>query len=192
MTTKPNGPPDDQGVAWFRTCYQQGYPDLLRFVERRAHPSQAEDVVAEVFLVAWRRLPDLPRDLDGARAWLFGIAHLILANARRGEERRQALAVRIAEVTTAHDPGADPALGASQLDLVTAWRRLRAVHQEALALTAWEGLTSRQAAAVLDISPTAFRLRLSRARCALRAHSAYNTSPAATALAQPKPEGIQS
>lgn len=149
----PDGPPDDQDVAWFRTCYQQGYPDLLRFVERRAQPSQAEDVVAEVFLVAWRRLPDLPRDLDGARAWLFGIAHLTLANARRGEERRQALAVRIAGVTTVHDPRADPDLVASQLDLITAWRRLQTVHQEALALSVWEGLTSRQAASVLERAP---------------------------------------
>lgn len=168
MTTASGDPPDD--AAWFRACYKQVYDDLLRFVQRRAHPSHAEDVVAEVFLVAWRRLPDLPRELDSARAWLFGIAHKTLANTRRSADRREALSVRIAEHATPPDPSADPDLVAARLDLATAWRHLPAVHQEALALTAWEGLSSPQAAGVLGISPTAYRLRLSRARRALRVH----------------------
>lgn len=186
MTTTTGGPPGADAV-WFRSCYEQAYDDLLRFVQRRVHPSHAEDVVAEVFLVAWRRLPDLPRDLDAARAWLFGIAHKTLANERRGTDRREALAVRIASVTTVHDPGADPEAIATRLDLVNAWGRLTAVHQEALALTAWDGLTSPQAAAVLGISPTAYRLRLSRARRALRAHLQHSPSPALRTV----PEGSQ-
>ncbi|HHU08969.1 MAG TPA: RNA polymerase subunit sigma-70, partial [Intrasporangiaceae bacterium] len=44
----------------FRAAYTATYPDLLRFVTRRVHPSHAEDVVADVFLVAWRRVADLP------------------------------------------------------------------------------------------------------------------------------------
>ncbi len=58
----------------------------------------------------------------------------------------------------------------SAVDLSRAWRRLSPVHQEALALSTYEELTAGQAAAVLDISPVAFRLRLSRARRALRLH----------------------
>jgi len=166
----PSGDPQDDDAARFRACYERVYDDLLRFVQRRAHRSHAEDVVAEVFLLAWRRLPDLPRDLDSARAWLFGIAHKTLANTRRSADRREALSVRIAEHATLQDPAADPDLVAARLDLATAWRRLPAVHQEALALTAWERLSSPQAAAVLGISPTAYRLRLSRARRALRIH----------------------
>ena len=96
--------------------------------------------------------------------------------------------MRIAEVTTLHDPGADPDLVATRLDLAAAWRRLTAVHQEALALTAWDGLTSPQAAAVLGISPTAYRLRLSRARRALRAHLHHSPSAPLRAV----PEGSQS
>lgn len=187
-TTPPPGGPDG-AEAWFRSCYEQVYDDLLRFVQRRAHPSHAEDVVADVFLVAWRRLPDLPRDLDSARAWLFGIAYKTLANSRRGQDRREALTLRIAETGTHHDPAADPDLVAARLDLASAWRQLPAVHQEALALTAWDGLTSPQAAAVLGISPTAYRLRLSRARRALRAHL-HHDIPAAAVRAVP--EGSQS
>lgn len=58
----------------------------------------------------------------------------------------------------------------SRVDLTRAWRLLSAVHQEALALAVFEGLRAPQAAAVLGISPVAFRLRLSRARRVLRLH----------------------
>jgi RNA polymerase sigma-70 factor (ECF subfamily) len=65
----------------------------------------------------------------------------------------------------------DPDLLAQRLDLAEAWTRLSAVHQEALALTVWDGLDAPRAALVLGISPVAYRLRLSRARKALRAHA---------------------
>lgn len=55
------------------------------------------------------------------------------------------------------------------IQLVQAWRRLPEAHQETLALLRWDGLTPAQAAAVLGIRSVTFRLRLSRARKALRA-----------------------
>jgi hypothetical protein len=56
----------------FREIYDAAYVDLLRFVGRRGHPTQAEDVLGDVMLVAWRRLDDVPAELSAARAWLFG------------------------------------------------------------------------------------------------------------------------
>ena len=56
----------------------------------------------------------------------------------------------------------------NRVDLARAWRLLSEVHQEALSLAVFEDLNAPQAAAVLGISPVAFRLRLSRARRALR------------------------
>lgn len=154
----------------FRALYEALYPDLLRFVERREHTGHAEDVVADAFLVVWRRLEDLPRGPDDARAWIFGIARNILLNNHRGEQRRQALSVRLADALAV--PSAEAATEAvvSRIDVGRAWRRLSEVHQEALALAVVEELTAPQAAAVLGISPVAFRLRLSRARRALRLH----------------------
>jgi RNA polymerase sigma-70 factor (ECF subfamily) len=88
----------------FRALYDAVYVDLLRFVRRRVHPSHAEDVVGEVMLVAWRRLDAVPADPSAARAWLFGVAHKTLQNARRREGRQDAVAVRLAEAapTSAH------------------------------------------------------------------------------------------
>jgi RNA polymerase sigma-70 factor (ECF subfamily) len=170
MTTHPSGAPDDARVVRFRTVYEQTYGDLLRFVQRRVHPSQAEDVVAEAFLVAWRRLDDLPLEPGPARAWLFGIARNTLLNERRAEGRRQALGVRIADAAypSPQLSGADPDLVGLRVDLAQAWRTLSPDAQECLALAAWDGLSAPEAATVLSISPVAFRLRLSRARRALR------------------------
>lgn len=163
-------PPGAAREARFRTVYDRTYADLLRFVQRRVHPSHAEDVVAEVYLVAWRRFDDLPVGGDEARAWLFGVARRSLLNAKRGQDRHQALAVRIAEAgpsaTGAGDDTSD--LVARQVDVAAAWPRLSATDQEALALAVWDGLSAAEAAAVLQITAVAFRLRLSRGRRALR------------------------
>lgn len=91
----------------FGSLFADAYLDVLRFAQRRVHPSHAEDVAAEVFLVAWRRLDQTPRTAGDARAWLFGIARHCLLNAERGQDRRDALAVRISE-TTAPKHGPDP------------------------------------------------------------------------------------
>jgi RNA polymerase sigma-70 factor (ECF subfamily) len=152
----------------FSALYQAAYADLVRFTQRRVADGQAEDVVAEAFLVAWRRLDDVPEHLVDARAWLFGVARHTIMNTQRGAERRRALAVRLAKTPTTADGPAD--LVAQQVDLARAWNQLSAVHQEALALVVLDDLAAPQAAAVLGISPVAFRLRLSRARRALRAH----------------------
>lgn len=155
----------------FREIYDAAYVDLLRFVRRRVHPTHAEDVVGEVMLVAWRRLDEVPADLSAARAWLFGVARKTLQNTRRRDNRHDAVAVRLAEVRHGPaDAGQHPDLVAHRVDIAAAWPLLSALHQEAIALSVLDGLTAPEAAAVLGISSTAFRLRLSRARRTLRRH----------------------
>ncbi|MFL6159508.1 MAG: RNA polymerase sigma factor [Marmoricola sp.] len=157
----------------FRDVYDASYVDLLRFVRRRVHPTHAEDVVGDVMLVAWRRLDDVPTDLSAARAWLFGVARKTLQNTRRREDRQDAVAVRLVEVRHGPaDAGDHPDLVAARADVAAAWPLLSATDQEAIALSVLDGLTAPEAATVLGISSTAFRLRLSRARRTLRRHVA--------------------
>jgi RNA polymerase sigma-70 factor, ECF subfamily len=170
----------------FRELYDAVYVDVLRFVRRRVHPTHAEDVVGDVMLVAWRRLDDVPADASAARAWLFGVARKTLQNTRRREHRRDAVAVRLADARCGPaDGGADPDLVALRVDVAAAWPRLSATEQETIALAALDGLSGPEAAAVLGISPTAYRLRLSRARRSLRRHLApipeADSVPAGTA-----------
>lgn len=176
----------------FTALYARTYTPVRRFVERRVHPSHAEDVLSSVYLVAWRRLDELPTSDDAARAWLFATARRVLSNEYRSHERREALAVRLADAATssAHTSGEDPDAVAARIDLAAAWQQLPATHQEAIALTALDGLDAPHAAQVLGISAVAYRLRLSRARRALRALTTSATStrtatPAASAASQP-------
>ena len=148
----------------FAAMFEREHQALLGYALRRvAEPADAADVVAETFLVAWRRLSDVPVD-DGERPWLFGAARRILLNQRRGERRRLALADRLrAELghLDAHEP-ADSALERAML-------RLPEPDRELLRLLAWEDLDHAGIATVLGLSRGAVRVRLHRARRRLRA-----------------------
>jgi RNA polymerase sigma-70 factor (ECF subfamily) len=152
----------------FRLLYESSYSELLKFVQRRTDAAYAEDVVAEAFLVVWRRFSEAPAEECDARAWVFGIARNLLLNAQRGDQRRQALGVRLAETTAVGGSNSHADLVSSRIDVSRAWALLSEVHQEALGLAVFENLAAPQAAKVLSISPVAFRLRLTRARRALR------------------------
>jgi len=124
-------------------------------------------VVAETFLVAWRRLGDVPEE-PRTRLWLYGVARRVLANQRRGERRRTSLGERLAaDLATAvpdHAPGV-----AERLRYGHALDRLGERDRELVLLHAWEGLEPREIAEVLGVSAVAVRSRLSRARARLRA-----------------------
>ncbi|WP_258071693.1 RNA polymerase sigma factor [Rathayibacter sp. AY1D3] len=147
--------------------YESAHSDVLRFVQRRAGPDAAEDITHEAFLVAWRRFEDAPAGRSDARAWLFGIARNCLLSDQRGQVRRGALGIRIAaDTTTAVD--AEDDLSALRLDLKSAWQKLRPDQQEILSLAIWDELDSTHAGQVLGITAASYRIRLHRARAALR------------------------
>jgi DNA-directed RNA polymerase specialized sigma24 family protein len=72
----------------FEKLYGATARDVLAYVRRRAC-GDAEDLVAEVYAVAWRRRSDLPAPML-RRAWLFGVARkLLIAEGRQHQHQRQ-------------------------------------------------------------------------------------------------------
>ena len=142
---------------------------LAYAVHRGASFSEAEDVVAEVFLVCWRRLDDIP---SLALPWLLGVARKVLANQRRSRNRQRAVQECIARSIVAPDGGgAAPASGGDFGDGgLEALARLSEPDQEALLLVAWDGLTNKEAARVVGCTQSAFGLRIFRARTRLMKH----------------------
>jgi RNA polymerase sigma-70 factor, ECF subfamily len=126
----------------FRALYESSYADLLKFVQRRTELPNAEDVVAEAFLVVWRRFSEVPAHESDARAWVFGITRNLMMNAHRGEQRRQALGVRLAETAPDSFSSSHADLVSSRIDLSRAWALLSEVHQEALGLAVFENLAA--------------------------------------------------
>ena len=130
---------------------------------RRRGNRDADAVAAEVMTIAWRRLADVP--VDDPRPWLYATArNLVLADARRSsfvddERDRRAWSTPLRRRRSS----------SSTRQLGVALRSLSRLDREALLLVAWEDLTPTQAARSLGINPTAFRVRLLRARRRLRA-----------------------
>lgn len=132
--------------------------DLFAYARRRgATPADAEEVVAEAFAVAWRRLDDLPRGAE--RGWLFGIARRVLANQRRGAARRARHTARLT---------GNPAAGSTTAGLDGELRgvldALRPADRELLELAAWEEMGPTELGVVLGITANAAAIRLHRAR----------------------------
>ncbi|MPY61485.1 RNA polymerase sigma factor [Streptomyces spongiae] len=166
--------------AQFTDVYRAHYEDVLRFVRRRAHPMNVDDIVGETFLTAWRRRRELPAD---PRPWLFGTARKVMLNANRGMRRQSALVVHIQEAgeTGSHDRAFDATAQVdSRMDLVAAWKELPPADQEVLALHVWEGLAAKDAAKVLGCTRAAYAMRLTRAkrRLAGRLTATTTASPA--------------
>jgi RNA polymerase sigma-70 factor (ECF subfamily) len=153
----------------FARLYRDHGREILGYALRRCpDPEDAADAVAETFLAAWRRLPEVPLGEEG-RLWLFGTARLVVANQRRGERRRNRLTEQLrAELRhqLPSQPPGDPS------GILEALKALDEADRELLMLVGWEDLTPAQAAQVLGITPLAARSRLHRARRRLRAQLA--------------------
>jgi RNA polymerase sigma factor (sigma-70 family) len=171
----------------FDELYAQHHRQVLGYLLRRTeNTDDAADVFAETFLTAWRRLDDLPGGQQ-ARMWLYGTARRTLANYRRGERRRLALADRLrADLADSYQPAAP---GGELAEIAAAFRSLAEPERELLALVAWEGLDPGQIGAVLGCSRNAARIRLHRARRKLadeldrRERLDTSTTPASAFLA---------
>ena len=147
-------------LARFDAIFREHQRHVLAYAMRRTQtPADAEDVAAETFTIAWRKIDAVPS--DEPLPWLYAVARRVLANHRRGLGRRERLAalLRVDDVATPLRAGEDhdgPAFAA----LAT----LSPADQELLRLVAWEELGNQQIAAVLGITPNAVAIRLFRAR----------------------------
>lgn len=154
------------GEAEFRAWYQRTSPRVYAYVRRYCSDDDCDDVIAEVYLVAWTRLAELPAD---AVPWLIGTARNVLANSWRARGRRRQVTAELAGMDDLASP--DPAgLAVERTDLVRAIGRLSAADQEVLLLAGWDGLDSAGIATVLGCSAVTARARLSRARRRLAGH----------------------
>ncbi len=173
----------------FASLYERHATLVLAYARRRIGAAEAEDVLAETFLVAWRRREEVP---DDALPWLYAVAGNVLRNRTRAQRRRAALSARLAteSARNAAEVASGPAQPPPELDddsaarpaaaddtarlpadddapdqrLRAALDRLRPLDREALLLTAWEGLSTDRAARAAGCSRATFHVRLHRAR----------------------------
>jgi RNA polymerase sigma factor (sigma-70 family) len=157
----------------FEELYRQYAARVYAYALRRTSTAGADDAVADVFLVAWRRLDDLPPE---PLPWLLGTAHKVLANRRRGERRALALRDRLA--SQPRPPAAAP--GAFDHRVAAALASLDERDRELLMLVAWEGLSVTEAAEALGVRAGTMAVRLHRARQRFARALAHHDAPLTT------------
>jgi RNA polymerase sigma-70 factor (ECF subfamily) len=140
----------------FSRTFEACYGRVHAYAARRLGSDAADDVAAETFMVAWRRIDAMPAE---PLPWLYGVARNIVLRQRAACARQQAVGQALAAEPPRTDAtdGDDPAVW-------DAWQRLSATDQEVLALVAWEELSVRDAARSLGCSAPVFSVRLHRAR----------------------------
>ena len=149
----------------FASLWETHARRVYAYAARHTDPDTAQDVVAETFLVAWRRLADVPGD---PLPWLLVVARNTLANQRRSAYRHRLLELELGRLLRVARPAtaADVPVHARD-EVLRAVAQLTDAEREAVLLAAWDGLSPQQAAHVAGCSVDAFSKRLSRARARL-------------------------
>lgn len=126
---------------------------------------RVDDATAEVFLVAWRRIDEVPVGGE-ALPWLYSVAYGVVSNIWRGISRREKLARKLESIGVESSPPPDDVVVMRQeaVEILKALKKLSRSDQEILRLSIWEELDSSSVALTLDVSRDAVNQRLSRAR----------------------------
>lgn len=157
----------DNGHERFKQPFESTYPLLLRYVARRVPADHAHDLVADVFLLAWTKLDEVPVP---ELPWLYRAAWNAVGNYRRSARRRSGLRGRLAEDARTTSGPRDPSELITSVDRArSAMARLRGKDLEVIRLLCWEQVTLSDAALVLGCSESAVTVRLHRARRRLAA-----------------------
>ncbi|GIF73558.1 RNA polymerase sigma factor [Asanoa siamensis] len=156
----------------FAVLFRRHASVIKRYIARRIGPHDAEDVLADTFLEAFRQRQRYDSSLVDARPWLYGIATNRLGRFRRTELKQLRAMERtgIDPVLVCFTDRSDARVGAKLMSqrLAGALGRLSAGQRDALLLIAWAELTYEETAAALGVPVGTVRSRISRARRALR------------------------
>lgn len=175
----------------FEAFYREHVEDLQRFIARRVgERERAADLSAEIFLAAVESAGDYRPDRGTPKAWLYGIARVVIANdaRRRDAERAREDRWRGSALLDADDAARiDARLDAASRsrELYAAMDRLPEAERAVLELVALDELTVAEAAAAAGLRPVTARVRLHRARRKLRAELEAANKPSPRKEARP-------
>lgn len=155
-------------VKTFERLFHAHHRAVLGYALRRVEVAAAQDIVAETFLIAWRRRLDIPAAAE--LPWLLGVARNVTRQHHKGGVRDAALATELVRLQAFRPVDTDDLAGevSERLVVLQALADLSEMDREVLVLTAWDHLSNKDAARVLGCSGAAFRVRLHRARTRLK------------------------
>ncbi|MDX1468403.1 MAG: sigma-70 family RNA polymerase sigma factor [Acidimicrobiia bacterium] len=148
----------------FTEIYEEHFRSVFAYCRRRVSADHVDDATAETFLVAWKKINEMPSG-DRTLPWLYGIAYRVLMHQWRGGFRRRRLEGRLASlgIEVAHPPEEYVVADEESRRVHQALARLKPTDQEILRLALWEELPYSDIATLLGIRSDAARKRYSRA-----------------------------
>ena len=148
----------------FRALYERHHPAIIAYFVRRIGSQDAADAADDVFAVAWRRFEKIPEE-DETLRWLYGVAHNVLANRRRGERRSNRLLARLGNQRQPDLLGPEPQVlrNLEGQHVVEVLGSMRPDDQELVLLSYWEGLSHSEIGQLLGCSKSAVDARMHRA-----------------------------
>lgn len=151
--------------ARFAEIYESFFRRVYGYCIRRTEPDRVDDVVADVFLIVWRRIEDVPAG-DEALPWLYAVAYKVLGNQWRRQKRSRSLDERLRSLGIEPMSSVEDFIvaGEETRQVLAALSSLKRIDQETLRLAMWEELPHAEISVVLGISPGAVRQRLYEAR----------------------------
>jgi RNA polymerase sigma-70 factor (ECF subfamily) len=176
----------DEAVAEerFRRIYAAYEQQVYAYCLRRIDRDQAIDCTADTFLVAWRRISDVP-DGDKALPWLYRTAHHVIGDRYRQRTRSRALVVAL-KTNPMADNGDEPETVVVRREaddaVLDALQRLRPADQEVLRLSVWEELSHAEIGELLGCTAHAVDQRIHRAakRLGRELHATAKRAPGVT------------
>ena len=149
---------------------------LLAYLTRRtALPHEAADLLAETFLILWKRAASLPPLDEEVRPWMFGIARNVFLHHQRSAIRQRAVADRLRnELLT--DPSSGFVDSTEFDDLHRILQELDPVDRDIIGLVHWEGFSLVEVSRMLRVKEGTVRSRYHRARARLREQLASDHS----------------
>lgn len=162
----------------FHEIFEANFDAVQAYCFRRLPLEEAGDAVSEVFLVAWRRIDEMPTD-GTARLWLFGVARNVVRNMGRSSRRRLRAIARAGGLAPTHptDPETQVVAASEHREIMAAFHRLNPADQEILQLRLWEELSVAETATILQCSDKAASKRYQRALSRLSRGAATSSVP---------------
>ncbi|MGQ0850032.1 MAG: RNA polymerase sigma factor [Actinomycetota bacterium] len=147
----------------FEMLYADHRLEVLAYCTRRMQAADAADACSETFLVAWRRIEDIPSP-PGTLPYLYGIASRVVANQLRTLRRRSRLEERLQHLGVAPppEPLAIVLQNSQDQKVVAALHRLKPRDREIVMLYTWESLPRDTIAQMMGMTRGAIDQRIHR------------------------------
>jgi RNA polymerase sigma-70 factor (ECF subfamily) len=155
---------DVERRARFEAIWVEHSPRVRAYCVRRVAAHEADDVCAEIFLVVWRRIDEVPPP-PHTLLYVYGIAGKVVSNHTRSFRRRSRLDEKLRNLGVA--PPADPAFlvvqGSDDAQVAAAVRKLSHRDREIVMLFAWEDVPREDIAEIMGMTKAAVDQRIHRA-----------------------------